>query len=235
MAEQQKSNLSETVRERTEAVRERTEAVRERLTKRRLVGLDRSGPSPEQTRAGAPLRPFTLPNIIGYLRLISIPVFLYLAFESDDGRVAGATLLYLWITLGDLLDGFLARATGQYSRMGALLDPAVDRLSALAGVAVTWEYDLLPKWALITLAVRELSTLVLARMALRSGADLEISWIGRLSTLFTFGGLFWSLVFESWITVAMFIVGVALGLLATSLYVIATRRHLAEQKRLAAG
>ena len=41
-----------------------------------------------------------------------------------------ATLLYLWITLGDLLDGFLARATGQYSRMGALLDPIVDRLSA---------------------------------------------------------------------------------------------------------
>jgi len=205
--------------------------VRERLSRRRLVGLDRSGPSPEATRAGAPLHPWTLPNIVGYLRLAAIPFFLIWALESDDGRVTGATLLYLFITLGDLLDGFLARATGQYSRMGALLDPIVDRMSALAGVVVNWKFEFLPRWALVALAVRELATLVLARMALNSGADLEISWIGRLATLFTFGGLFWSLVFDSWITVAMFIIGVALGFLATALYIRASRRYLAEQAR----
>jgi cardiolipin synthase (CMP-forming) len=205
--------------------------VRERLSRRRLVGLDRSGPSPAATRAGAPLQPWTIPNIVGYLRLAAIPVFLVWALGSDDGRVAGATLLYLFITLGDLLDGFLARATGQYSRMGALLDPVVDRLSALAGVVVCWKFEFLPHWALIVLVVRELTTLFLARLALRAGADLEISWIGRLSTLFTFGGLFWSLVIDSWVTVAIFIIGVALGLLATALYTRASRRHLAEQAR----
>lgn len=199
---------------------------RARLSRRRLVGLDRSGPLPHQTRAGAPLRPFTLPNLVGYLRLASIPVFLYLALSSDDGRVTGATLLYLWITLGDFIDGFLARATGQYSRLGALLDPVVDRLSALAGVVVNWHFEFLPRWALVVLAVREVATLVLARISLRRGVDLEISWVGRLATLFTFGGLFWSLVFESWITVAIFLIGVALGVLATLLYVQATRRQL---------
>lgn len=206
---------------------ERT-SVRERLTKRRLVGLDRSGPSPDETRAGAPLRPFTLPNMVGYLRLASIPIFLVLALGSGDGRIASATLLYLWITLGDLLDGFLARATGQYSRMGALLDPAVDRLSALAGVGVTWHFELLPRWALVALAARELMTLVLARKALRQGVDLDISWVGRLATLFTFGGLFWTLVFETWITEAMFVIGVALGIIATVLYVQAAKRQVAE-------
>ena len=45
---------------------------------------------PPQTRAGAPLRPFTLPNLVGYLRLAAIPLFLYLALSSDDGRVASA-------------------------------------------------------------------------------------------------------------------------------------------------
>ena len=50
-----------------------------RLTKGRLVGLDRSGPAPPATRAGAPLRPMTLPNLIGYARLAGIPVFLYLS------------------------------------------------------------------------------------------------------------------------------------------------------------
>ena len=195
---------------------------------RRLVGLDRSGPLPQQTRAGAPLRPFTLPNLVGYLRLASIPVFLYLALSSDDGRVASATLLYLWITLGDFVDGFLARATGQYSRMGALLDPVVDRLSALAGVIVCWHFEFLPRWALVVLAVRELVTLVLARLSLQRGIDLEISWVGRVSTLFTFGGLFWSLVFDSWVVVAMFLIGVALGIVATALYIRAARRRLAE-------
>jgi cardiolipin synthase len=209
--------------------------VRERLSRRRLIGLDRSGPSPAATKAGAPLHPWTLPNIVGYLRLASIPVFLVLALSSEDGRVTAATLLYLFITLGDLLDGFLARATGQYSRMGALLDPVVDRFAALAGVVVCWKFELLPHWALVALAVREVATLVLARLALRSGVDLEISWIGRLSTLFTFGGLFWSLVFESWVTVAMFIIGVTLGWIATILYTRASRRFLADQARRVLG
>ncbi len=202
--------------------------ARARLSRRRLVGLDRSGPLPQQTRAGAPLRPFTLPNLVGYLRLAAIPVFLYLAFDSDDGRVTSATLLYLFITLGDYLDGFLARATGQYSRMGALLDPVVDRLSALAGVVVCWHFDLLPHWALVALAVREVVTLLLARAALRRGVDLEISWVGRVATLFVFGGLFWSLVIDSWITVAIFLIGVALGIAATALYAQAARRRLAQ-------
>ena len=199
-----------------------------RRSLRRLVGLDRSGPDPQQTRAGAPLRPFTLPNLVGYLRLASIPVFLYIALESDDGRVAAATLLYLWITLGDYLDGFLARATGQYSRMGALLDPVVDRLSALAGVVVCWHFDFLPHWALIVLAAREVATLILARMMLRRGVDLEISWVGRVATFFTFAGLFWSLVFESWVTVAAFLIGVVLGIVATALYAQDARRRLAQ-------
>ena len=56
---------------------------------RRLVGLDRSGPKPRETRRGQPLRPLTIPNLVGYLRLAGIPVFLYLALSSDDGQTAG--------------------------------------------------------------------------------------------------------------------------------------------------
>ena len=53
-----------------------------RLTGGRLVGLDRSGPEPAETRKGQPLRPLTLPNLIGYARLVAIPVFLYLVFAG---------------------------------------------------------------------------------------------------------------------------------------------------------
>ena len=100
---------------------------------RRLFGLDRSGPKPRQTRKGEPLNPWTIPNAVGYLRLAGIPVFLILAYSSGDGRSAAAATIFWLIAAGDYLDGFLARATGQYSRMGALMDPFIDRLTFYLG------------------------------------------------------------------------------------------------------
>ena len=185
---------------------------------RRLVGLDRSGPKPRETRRGQPLRPLTIPNLVGYLRLAGIPVFLYLALSSDDGQTAAASILFLAISAADYLDGFIARATGQYSRMGALLDPLVDRLTVLAGVVVTWKFELLPRWALAVLAVREIVTLILAQLALRRGVDLEINWVGRWSVWLTRGGIFLALATDAWIGPAMFLVGLAGSLLATALY-----------------
>ena len=202
-----------------------TESRTER-TKRRLFGLDRSGPPPSVTRRGAPLHPWTLPNFVGYVRLAAIPVFLVLAFETEDGRALAPAMLYLGITLGDYLDGFLARATGQYSRMGALLDPIVDRLTVLSGAAVAWHYELLPRWALAILAARELATLFLARKALRHGIDIEVNWIGRIGVFLVFGGIFWTMVFDWWILQAGFVLGVVFTLLATVVYVRAARgRH----------
>ncbi len=188
-------------------------------SKRRLFGIDRSGPLPSETRRGAPLHPWTLPNLVGYLRLAAIPVFCVLAFSSDDGRDPAAALLYLAIAAGDYLDGFLARATGQYSRMGALLDPVVDRATVLAGAAVCWHFELLPRWALAVLALREVATLVLAQLALRRGLDLEINWIGRIGVFLVFGCIFWAMVLDWWIVPAAFVVGVAIAVLATALYV----------------
>ncbi len=203
------------------------EAVRQRFSKRRLFGIDRSGPPPSSTRRGAPLHPWTLPNLVGYVRLAALPVFLVLAFDSGDGRAVAPALVYLGITLGDYVDGFLARATGQYSRMGALLDPVVDRLTVLSGAVVAWHFELLPRWALALVAIRELATLVLAELALRKGADIEVNWIGRIGVFLVFGGIFWSMVFDWWIIEAGFVVGVALTCLATLVYVREVRRSTA--------
>lgn len=197
--------------------------LRRRFSKRRLFGIDRSGPPPSSTRAGAPLRPWTIPNLVGYVRLAALPVFLVLAFDSGDGRATAPALIYLGIALGDYLDGFLARATGQYSRMGALLDPVVDRLTVLSGAAVCWHFELLPRWALVLLAVREVATLVLARMSLRRGIDIEINWIGRIGVFLVFGGIFWSMVVDWWIIRAGFVVGVLIAVAATWVYLRAAR------------
>lgn len=219
------------MREVADEMRDRRDELRERLTRKRLIGLDRSGPAPLQTLAGQPLRPFTLPNLICYARLAAIPVFAVLAFGSGDGRDTTASLIFLAIALGDLLDGFVARATGQYSRMGALLDPIVDRLTILAGAAVAWNFELLPRWAIVALAVREVAMLGLAEYGLRRGVDLEITWVGRISVLLVMGGIFWSMVFDWTIIEIGFSVGVALAITATILYARAGQRRAAAMER----
>ncbi len=206
------------------------EGKRRSLSRRRLLGLDRSGPEPPQTRAGQPLRPFTLPNLIGYIRLAAIPVFLVIAFDSGDGRDGLAALIFLAIALGDLLDGFVARATGQYSRFGALLDPVVDRLTILAGAAVCWNFELLPRVAIALLVVREVATLGLARYGLRHGADLEITWWGRIAVFLIMGGIFWSMVLDWLIIEIGFCVGVGLAILATVFYVRDAIRQARERR-----
>jgi cardiolipin synthase len=202
---------------------------------RRLVGLDRSGPRPRQTRRGEPLRPFTVPNLVGYARLAAIPGFLYLALTSGDGRWAPATVLFVFITAGDYLDGFLARATGQYSRLGALLDPLIDRLAVISGAVVAWKFELVPRWAIAVIGAREVATLILSEAALRRGVEIEINWVGRIAVTLTFGGLGLALMFESWVPKAMFIAGVVLSLAATLLYVRAGRSAAKRARQPGAG
>lgn len=195
---------------------------------RRLFGLDRSGPPPRQTQEGAPLDPWTLPNLVGYVRLAALPVFLLLAFESGDGRSATAAVLFWLIAAGDYLDGFLARVTGQYSRLGALLDPLVDRLTVISGAAVCWHFELLPRWALAVLVLRELAMLLMAQYGLRHSVELSVNWPGRISVFPIMGGMFFALLVEGWVPSALLIVGVALSLVATAGY---ARTGLREARR----
>lgn len=209
--------------------------VKRRLSRKRLLGLDRSGPEPAQTRAGQPLRPFTLPNLICYLRLAALPVFLVVAFDSGDGRDPLAAVLFFAIAFGDLVDGFVARATGQYSRLGALLDPVVDRLTIVSGAVVCWHFDLLPHWALALLVLREVATLILAEVGLRRGADLEITWIGRSAVFLIMGGIFWAQVLDWEIIPIGFSIGVLISVLATALYARAARNAIAARNEAATG
>jgi cardiolipin synthase len=185
---------------------------------RRLFGLDRTGSKPRQTREGEPLHPWTIPNLVGYLRLAAIPLFLYLAYESNDGRTVASAAVFWLIAAGDYVDGFLARVTGQYSRLGALMDPLIDRLTILAGAAVCWSFELLPRWALALLALRELAMLLLAQYGLRHGVDVEVNWPGRISVFPIMGGIFFALVFAGWVPTALLLVGLALAIVATVLY-----------------
>jgi cardiolipin synthase len=193
--------------------------ARARLTRKRLLGLDRSGAPPPETLSGAPLNPWTLPNAIGFVRIALIPVFLVLAFNSGDGRSAAASAVYAVIGGTDYLDGITARVTGQYSRLGTLLDPLVDRLLVLSGVVVTFHFDLLPRWALVILAARELLMLVLTRAAMKRGVELKVNMIGRWAVWPTMFSIFLAMVSVTWVAPALLYVGLAMTLWATALYI----------------
>jgi CDP-diacylglycerol--glycerol-3-phosphate 3-phosphatidyltransferase len=189
------------------------------LTRRRLLGLDRSGPPPPATRAGEPLNPWTIPNLIGFTRIALIPVFLVLALDSGDGRIASASVLYAVIGGTDYLDGMAARLTGQYSRLGTLLDPLTDRLLVVSGVVVCWHFELLPRWALAVLAARELLMLVLTQAGLRRGLDLEVKMLGRWAVWPTMFSMFLAMVSVTWVAEALLYLGLAMTLAATAQYV----------------
>lgn len=204
--------------------------ARPSLTRRRLLGLDRSGPPHPATLAGQPLNPWTLPNAIGFVRIALVPVFLVVALSSGDGREATASILYAVIGGTDYLDGMAARLTGQYSRLGTLLDPLTDRLLVISGVVVTWHFELLPRWALAVLVAREVFMLVLTQLALRRGLELSVNMVGRWAVWPTMFSLFLAMVSVTWVAEALLYLGLAMTLWATGLYVRDGLAHLRGRK-----
>jgi phosphatidylglycerophosphate synthase len=185
----------------------------------KLSGLDRSGPPVPQTQSGAPLNPWTIPNAIGYVRAALLPVFLITALSSESGTDPLPATLFALIAWGDYADGLAARLTGQYSRLGALMDPIIDRLLVISGVIVCWHFDLLNRALLAVLVARELFMLVAGRIALNRGRELRINYVGRWAVAPVMGSLFMGMVGLRTAGNVALVVGVAMALTATALYI----------------
>jgi cardiolipin synthase len=140
------------------------------------------------------------------------------ALSSQNGHDTGAAILFAVIGWADYLDGFAARLTGQYSRLGALLDPVIDRLLVLGGMVVVLRFDLLPRWAVILVIARELFVLAMSRYGLRHGVDVRINWPGRLAVAPTMGAPFFAIAEAGTAALVTLYLGLGLGGLATVLY-----------------
>jgi phosphatidylglycerophosphate synthase len=189
-----------------------------RLTFRRLSGLDRSGPPPPETLPGAPLRPWTLPNAIGYVRIACLAAFLVVALGDDDGEGWTQFWLFAAVAWGDSFDGMAARITGQYSRLGALMDPVIDRTLVICGVIVAYDHALLPRWALIVLVGREALMLAVGPWYVKRFGELKITMLGRWAVWPTMSALALCLVGADPVDEILLYVGVAMTLGATLQY-----------------
>lgn len=185
-------------------------------------------------RPRAPSRVVTVPNVVTLVRLLLVPVFLWLLLAEQE-RVAAALLLgFLGAT--DWVDGYLARRFDQESELGRIVDPIADRLLLVAAAVGLLVDGTAPRWVLLLVLVREVmvssATLLLAVAGARR---IDVVWSGKagafalmfalpLFLLATVGGTFGDLVrLAAWCCTA---VGLPLSWYAAILYVPAARSAL---------
>lgn len=123
----------------------------------------------------------TVPNVLSAIRLLGVPVFIYLLVVSHADGWALAILMASGFT--DWLDGKLARVLGQMSRLGALLDPFVDRLYVVTTLVTFVMRDFIPWWVAAILigrdAILALSLLIYRRRRL---PPPEVMYLGKAAT-----------------------------------------------------
>lgn len=136
--------------------------------------------TPDDTRPGTD-RIFTVPNLLSFVRLLGIPLFLYLILVVHADGWALAILFLSGVT--DWADGKLARLLDQASRLGALLDPMVDRLYIVTTLIAFVARDVIPWWLAAILIGRELvlaPTLAVYRR--RGMPPPEVLYLGKGAT-----------------------------------------------------
>ena len=131
-------------------------------------------------------RIFTLANIISFVRLLMVPAYLVLLLNGYD---LAATLVFAVAAATDFLDGQIARRTHTVSRLGQLLDPAIDRILMITGVLGVFLVGRIPLWVIVVVVVRDAYLLIgggwlISRFRIR----VPVVYPGKFATTFLFIG-----------------------------------------------
>ncbi|MGY1739756.1 MULTISPECIES: CDP-alcohol phosphatidyltransferase family protein [unclassified Blastococcus] len=128
-----------------------------------------------------PDRVWTIPNALSVLRLLGVPLFLWLLLGPEADGWAVVVLMVSGVT--DWADGAVARRLRQYSRLGAVLDPAADRLYIVATLVAFVLRDVVPFWVVAVLVGRELVLGVMLLVLRRYGyPPLQVHYLGKAAT-----------------------------------------------------
>lgn len=132
-------------------------------------------------------RVWTVPNLLSVLRLLLVPVFLYLLLIEEADAWATAILMFSGVS--DWADGKIARLMNQYSRLGELLDPSVDRIYMVTVPIAFALRDFVPWWLVIALIGRDLLLVfTLPPLRARGLTGLPVTYIGKAATFALMSG-----------------------------------------------
>jgi CDP-diacylglycerol--glycerol-3-phosphate 3-phosphatidyltransferase len=136
----------------------------------------------EHETTPAPERVWTVPNLLSGLRLAGVPLFLWLALGPHADGWAFAVLAFAGVS--DYADGKIARTFDQGSRLGALLDPAADRLYIFATVIALVVRDIVPLWLAVAVPGRDvILALTLPTLRRHGYGWLPVHFIGKAATM----------------------------------------------------
>jgi CDP-diacylglycerol--glycerol-3-phosphate 3-phosphatidyltransferase len=184
--------------------------------------LPLAGSPPVADRELLPDRVWTLPNALSVLRLLGVPLFLWLLLGPEADGWAVAILMVSGFT--DWLDGKLARWLDQSSKLGALLDPAADRLYIVSTLIALALREIVPVWLVAVLVGRELVLGVTLLVLRRYGyPPLQVHYLGKAATLlllYAFPGLLLA-DGTGWLATAIEPFAWAFTIWGTALYVLA--------------
>lgn len=173
---------------------------------------------PSATSSPAGTRVLTVPNVISFVRLATVPVFVWL-FVS--GRENAAVVLYIAGACSDFLDGYIARRLDQVSELGKLLDPLADRIFIAALVVALVVRETLPLWVALAIVGRDLLVVSLfPYLERRKIQRIAVNKVGKTATAALFTGLSMLAVSETTLpgSDGLAGIGLVLALLGAALY-----------------
>jgi Phosphatidylglycerophosphate synthase len=181
-------------------------------------------------------RVWTIPNVLSLLRLLGVPLFLWLvlALKAD----LWAVLVLVFAGISDWLDGRLARAWNQVSRVGRLLDPLADRLYILATLVGLTLREIIPWWLAVAVVARDVFLLWIPPVLRKYGYEptLPVHFLGKAATanlLYAFPLLFLA-GHDGWYAEPARVFGWAFALWGTGLYWWAGVLYVVQVRRLVA-
>jgi len=132
---------------------------------------------------------WNLPNSITILRILLIPVFVWLYTEPGSDRALAAALVFSAAAFTDFLDGYLARRSGQITNLGKLLDPVADKLLVASGLILLVQYQRVAVWVAIVMIARELIVTGARAVAAKEGCIVPADSLGKLKVVGQIGGI----------------------------------------------
>ncbi len=120
-----------------------------------------------------------LPNVLTLVRILLIPVFVMLLIDPTPDRALSAAIVFVVAAVTDLLDGYVARKTGQITKLGRLLDPIADKLLVLSALILLVQVDRVSALVAILIIAREVAVTGIRAIAATEGLIMSAEVTGK--------------------------------------------------------
>ena len=159
-----------------------------------------------------------LPNSITLLRILLIPIFVWLFSESSPDQALTAGLVFAGAAFTDFLDGYLARKSGQITNLGKLLDPVADKLLVASGLILLVQFQRVAVWLAIVMIAREMIVTGARAVAAKDGFVVPADSLGKFKVIGQIGGILCLILQGVWVQSEPVLAAIGTGLLYVALF-----------------